>query len=125
MVLCLLMRAEEVMPDEHQHSPVAQHSPHQVVDPVSGMTGRYTCPMHPEIVRDEPGFCPICGMALEPRQGTGDEMNPELADMTRRFWVSVVLTAPILALMVSEMLPAKPLQRLLGPAALLWVQFAF
>jgi P-type Cu+ transporter len=83
----------------------------------------YTCPMHPEIVRSEPGNCPICGMALEPRSVVLEEDNPELRDMTRRFWVSVGLTLPILALMVSEMIPGKPLQNLLGPVALLWVQF--
>ncbi len=56
----------------------------------------YTCPMHPEIVRDEPGSCPICGMALEPRvAAAGEEDNAELADMTRRFWVSVALTTPV------------------------------
>src|SRR5262245_19514846 len=50
----------------------------------------YTCPMHPEIVRSAPGSCPICGMALEPRTTSAtDEINPELADMTRRFWVSL------------------------------------
>jgi Cu+-exporting ATPase len=70
----------------------------------------YTCPMHPEIVRGEPGSCPICGMALEPREITAEEVNPELIGMTRRFWASVVLTIPLLALMVSEMLPGKPLQ---------------
>ena len=49
----------------------------------------YVCPMHPEIVRPEPGFCPICGMALEPRTVTlEEEVNPELVDMTRRFWIS-------------------------------------
>jgi Cu+-exporting ATPase len=85
----------------------------------------YTCPMHPEIVRNEPGFCPICGMALEPRVVTTDEVNPELVDMTRRFWISVVLTLPMLAFMISEMLPGKPLQTLLGPKALVWIQFGF
>ncbi|HYZ86578.1 MAG TPA: copper-translocating P-type ATPase [Bryobacteraceae bacterium] len=79
--------------------------------------------MHPDIVRSEPGFCPICGMALEPRSVVLEEENPELRDMTRRFWVSVALTFPILALMVSEMLPGQPLQRMLGLAALAWVQF--
>src|SRR4051812_44139358 len=55
----------------------------------------YTCPMHPEIVADAPGSCPICGMALEPRTVTlSDEPNPELADMTRRFWVSAALSLP-------------------------------
>src|SRR6266704_1309484 len=57
----------------------------------------YTCPMHPEIVRDGPGSCPICGMALEPRTASLEEApNPELADMTRRFRVSLALTVPLL-----------------------------
>jgi Cu+-exporting ATPase len=56
----------------------------------------WTCPMHPEVVRDGPGSCPICGMALEPRSITlDDDQNPELADMSWRFWVSVVLTVPL------------------------------
>jgi P-type Cu+ transporter len=65
----------------------------------------YTCPMHPEIVRSEPGSCPICGMALEPRTVTAqEEANPELRHMTRRFWVSVVLTVPLLAIAMGSML---------------------
>ena len=56
----------------------------------------YTCPMHPEIVREAPGDCPICGMALEPTTVVLEEgPNPELVDMTRRFWVSLVLSAPV------------------------------
>ena len=84
----------------------------------------YTCPMHPEIIRSEPGSCPICGMALEPREITGEEVNPELVDMTRRFWVSMALTIPILAFMVSEMIPSHPLQHWLGSTLSLWLQFA-
>ncbi len=85
----------------------------------------WTCPMHPEVVRSEPGSCPICGMALEPRTATLEtleEENPELRDMSRRFFWSAALSAPILAFMISEMLPGKPLQRILGPAAI-WIQF--
>jgi Cu+-exporting ATPase len=63
----------------------------------------YTCPMHPEIVRDGPGTCPKCGMALEPRTVAAVEENPELADMTRRFWVSLVLTVPLFVLAMSHM----------------------
>jgi P-type Cu+ transporter len=64
----------------------------------------YTCPMHPEIVRSEPGTCPICGMALEPRTVTvQEEENPELRDMARRFWVSLVLTGPLLAIAMGSM----------------------
>ncbi len=83
----------------------------------------YVCPMHPEIVRAEPGACPICGMALEPRTVTlEEEANPELVDMTRRFWVGVVLSLPIAFLAMSEMIPGQPLQRSFSPRLLNWLQ---
>jgi Cu+-exporting ATPase len=85
----------------------------------------YTCPMHPEIVRDEPGSCPVCGMALEPRVVSGEAVNPELAAMSRRFWISVALTVPILAFMVSGFVPGDPLTHALGMTASRWIQFAF
>jgi P-type Cu+ transporter len=74
-------------------------------NPLPATRTEYTCPMHPEIVRPGPGSCPICGMALEPRtvSVTQDE-NPELRDMMRRFWVSVVLTAPLLAIAMASMI---------------------
>ena len=84
----------------------------------------YTCPMHPEIVREGPGSCPICGMALEPREIAVEEENPELADMTRRLWISVALAAPMLLLMASEMLPSMPLQHMLSARGWAWVEFA-
>jgi len=68
---------------------------------------RYTCPMHPQIVRDGPGSCPICGMALEPLSGA-EQDGAELADMTRRFRASLVLTLPVFALAMAEMLPGTP-----------------
>lgn len=71
---------------------------------------QYTCPMHPEIVQEGPGDCPICGMALEVKTVTlEEEKNPELVDMSRRFWVSVVLTLPLLILVMWEMFTAVPL----------------
>ncbi len=84
----------------------------------------HTCPMHPEITRNGPGACPICGMALEPRTITmSDEVNPELVDMKRRFWVCLVLTAPIFLLAMSEMIPGQPVQSIFSPHSAVWTQF--
>ncbi len=84
----------------------------------------YTCPMHPEIVRGEPGSCPICGMALEARTVTlEEEANPELVVMTRRFWVSLVLSLPVLFLAMSEMIPGQPVQHALTPRLITWIEF--
>src|SRR3954454_5807019 len=85
----------------------------------------YTCPMHPEVVRDRPGSCPICGMALEPMHPVaGDhEANPELTDMTRRFWVGLVLSAPLLALAMFWPMSSRVLvwvQLVLATPVVLW-----
>ena len=83
----------------------------------------YTCPMHPEIIRDAPGNCPICGMALEPRTVSLDqETNPELTEMSRRFWVSVFLTLPLLMIGMSEFIPGADLGRLMPMRAWGWVE---
>jgi P-type Cu+ transporter len=84
----------------------------------------YTCPMHPQIIRSEPGSCPICGMALEPREITDKDANPELLQMTRRLWISVALAVPLLALMVSGLLPSMPLQHLLSARVWAWIELA-
>jgi P-type Cu+ transporter len=77
-------------------------------------TSSYTCPMHPEVVRDGPGSCPICGMALEPRTvSLNEKANPELTEMSRRFWISLVLTVPLLTIGMSELIPGVDLQRLM------------
>jgi Cu+-exporting ATPase len=87
----------------------------------------YTCPMHPEIVQDKPGSCPICGMALEPRTVTlEEEENPELADMSRRFWVSIPLTAVVLAIAMAVYLPGgSPLARWFSRETLSWAELLF
>src|SRR5580704_7822614 len=91
--------------------------------PTAGTQTEYTCPMHPQIVRPGPGTCPICGMALEPRTGAEQvEDNPELRDMTRRFWASVVLTVPLLVIAMADMLPSMPVQRVLPPDWLPWIE---
>jgi len=92
---------------------------------VAAPAGRteYVCPMHPEIVRDEPGACPICGMALEPQTAAVDDAeNPELEDMRRRFWVSLVLSIPVLASAMGDVLPGHPLERLASPAFWSWLE---
>ena len=85
----------------------------------------YTCPMHPEVRQVGPGTCPECGMALEPEQPTLEETeNPELVDMTRRFFLSAALTLPLFLLAMSEMLPGEPLQHALGARLIGWLQLA-
>src|SRR6266850_2432983 len=83
----------------------------------------YTCPMHPEIVRNGPGTCPICGMALEPRTVTLEgEENLELRDMSRRFRVSALLAAPILFLAIADMIPGGPVGHLISARAVIWLE---
>jgi P-type Cu+ transporter len=87
------------------------------------MRTEYTCPMHPEIVRSEPGACPICGMALEPRGAAAEGTNPELALMTRRFWISLALTVPVLLLGMSEMYPGHTRERFFSMRTTGWIEF--
>ncbi len=85
----------------------------------------WTCPMHPEIVREEPGECPKCGMALEPRQVTAEEAeNPELSDMTRRFWVGVVLTVPVVILAMGGLVPGVDMDAMVPHGIRVWFELA-
>jgi len=90
----------------------------------SGTETIYTCPMHPEIRKPGPGSCPICGMALEPRtvSAEAEEDDTELRDMTRRFWISLLLSLPLLAFAMSDMLPSNPLRHVASPRAIAWFQ---
>ncbi len=86
-------------------------------------SAKWTCPMHPEVVRDEPGSCPICGMALEPMAGATEEVeNIELADMTRRFRIGAVLTIPLVLIAMREYIPGRPLERMHSPTLLGWIE---
>ena len=83
----------------------------------------YTCPMHPEVVQDGPGACPKCGMALEPRTVTlEEEENPELKDMSRRFWVSLVLSIPLVVITMGDLIPGRPLGQLASSSTLRWLE---
>ena len=84
----------------------------------------YTCPMHPQIRQVGPGHCPICGMALEPLTiGADVRPNHELADMSHRFWVGVVLTLPVFLLEMGSHIPALDLHSLVPPTLSTWIQF--
>jgi Cu+-exporting ATPase len=114
------MQAEEKSCAHHHHG--HQAAAPRAAEPQPGV--KWTCPMHPQIVRDGPGSCPICGMALEPMTPSADGApNPQLVDMTRRLWIGAVLTLPVLALEMGA--------HLLGLADFIpkqtnnWIQFAF
>ena len=84
----------------------------------------YTCPMHPEIRQAGPGSCPLCGMALEPVAPVAEEDTSELRYMERRFWLALVLTAPVFVLAMSELVPGLDLAERFGARRLQWVQLA-
>jgi P-type Cu+ transporter len=112
--------------DHGQHHDHHHHHMHEGAikppAPAEGSGTIYTCPMHPQIRQAGPGFCPICGMALEPLVTTSEAApNPELADMTRRFWIGLVLSLPVIAL--GMLVPG--LGHAIDPATSAWVQFAF
>ena len=94
--------------------------------PDAAKTASYTCPMHPQIRQAGPGQCPICGMTLEPVTATAEAgENQELKDMSRRFWVGLVLTVPVFILEMGGHIPALGLDKLVSPKISTWVQFAF
>ncbi|MEM7352701.1 MAG: heavy metal translocating P-type ATPase [Acidobacteriota bacterium] len=95
---------------------------HQAVDEPAVPGTTYTCPMDPEIRQEGPGSCPICGMALEPMTiATGEEENPELVDMRRRFRWSAAASLPLLTIAMSDLIPGQPLQAVPG-LVLVWLQ---
>jgi len=85
----------------------------------------YVCPMHPEIVEDRPGNCPICGMALEPRQPVAEDDNPELRDMTRRFWIGAILAVPVVVASMAGMGSLQWLELILTTPIVLWCGWPF
>jgi P-type Cu+ transporter len=91
-------------PDTFLHDGARTGPPASASTPSRSTPITYTCPMHPEIRRDRPGSCPICGMALEP-VGVGEGDDTELRDMSRRFWIAAALTVPVVLLSMAEMVP--------------------
>ena len=114
-------------PEVRQDKPGVCPKCGMALEPVSVMpaasTVEYTCPMHPQIVRSQPGNCPICGMTLELRTiVAGPQANPELANMTRRLWISVILTLPVFVLGMSEVIPGQPLNHVFSVRVVQWIQ---
>ena len=95
---------------------------------ISPTATEYFCPMDPDVMLDHPAACPKCGMDLQPRileigAAAEEEANPELADMTRRFWVSTALSLPVLFLSMSDLIPGMPVQRALSASLIGWTEF--
>jgi Cu+-exporting ATPase len=106
-----------------QASPEAYLIPQPAQAPAVKPGVMYTCPMHSEVMRSEPGACPICGMALEPRNAPAED-NAELRDMTRRFWMSTVLALPVFVMaMVTDLIP-QAMPESVSMTALQWLEFA-
>ena len=109
VLFCSARCKEKFVANPAHYLKPASSAPEPAKTPDPATTGsaskvEYTCPMHPEIVRGAPGSCPICGMALEPRMPVLDAgPDPELRDMTRRFWIAAALTLPLLAIVMGEM----------------------
>ncbi len=116
-------------PAQYAGKQLAPHEPHHehqaAPAPKPALGTIYTCPMHPQIRQDHPGNCPICGMTLEPLIASGEHVhNLELADMTRRFWVALVLTLPVFVLEMGSHIPGLAMHDLVSPHISTWIQFA-
>ena len=115
----------DVSPDTYLHpkeTPSTESCPDGSCDIKPTFT-QYTCPMHPEIIKDKPGNCPICGMSLEPLIATAQEDDSELKDMTRRFWISTALALPLFLLaMITDMMPSI-LPQNISMKTIYWIEF--
>jgi len=115
----------EVIKDKPGECPKCGMALEPMAPTAASQKTEWICPMHPEIVRDESGECPKCGMALEPRQVSADaEENPELIDMTRRFWVGVALTVPLFLLAMGGMVPGVDMGALVPHGIRVWLELA-
>jgi Cu+-exporting ATPase len=92
------------------------------LEPAGIPATEWICPMHPEVTATEPGACPICGMALEPRTVTIEQANPELVDMSRRFWLAALFTIPLFVVSMGDLLPGEPISKVLSLRWKVWVE---
>ncbi|MBF34791.1 MAG: copper-translocating P-type ATPase [Hyphomonadaceae bacterium] len=108
----------------HHHDNAVAEKPDDAYDNVpADYAGKiWTCPMHPQVREMSNTGCPICGMALEPETVTAEQDTSELDDMTRRFWVALALSVPLLAFVMGEMIPGSPLRSWVDPSWGVWLQ---
>ncbi|MBI5676651.1 MAG: heavy metal translocating P-type ATPase [Nitrospirae bacterium] len=113
----------EILQDKPGSCPICGMALEPLVPLLPAYRTEWTCPMHPEVVSDKPGDCPKCGMALEPRTVTADEENPELIDMNRRFWVSLVLSLPLVLIAMRHLIPGMTaVEHIVAPDILKWLE---
>ncbi|MEO6353613.1 MAG: heavy metal translocating P-type ATPase [Burkholderiaceae bacterium] len=110
--------------EKFRANPQQYLNPHAKTAPAAAKDALYTCPMHPEVQQVGPGSCPKCGMALEPMDAAAEEDTSELRDMTRRFWVSLALSLPLLFITMSEFIPGVNLHHWMGIDTFNWLQAA-
>lgn len=112
--------------DQHDHA--EHHHDHQKTvtkDQVTGLSTKFTCPMHPEIISDQPGACPICGMDLIPMGLDEAAEDQTYEELLRKFKIAAVFTIPIFIIAMTEMIPDNPLFKLMELKYWNWVQFIF
>ncbi|MDP2279911.1 MAG: HAD-IC family P-type ATPase, partial [Nitrospirota bacterium] len=112
----------EIMQDTPGACPICGMALEPLVPLLTVTKTEWTCPMHPEVVSDSPGACPKCGMALEPKTVSVEEANPELIDMTRRFWAGVVLTIPLVLIAMRDYIPGLSLESLISHEVMKWME---
>ena len=113
----------EIHQDHPGNCPKCGMALEKEVEALPTVKTQYTCPMHPEIIQDEPGDCPKCGMHLEPITVQAEEKNDELDDMSRRFWISTVLSIPLFTLAMINDLTPQYIPSSLSAQMIQWIQF--
>jgi P-type Cu+ transporter len=113
----------EIVQDKPGACPICGMALEPLVPFLTVTKTEWTCPMHPEVISDSPGDCPKCGMALEAKIVSGEEENPELIDMTRRFWFSLVLSFPVVLIAMRHLIPGMTaIERIVQPDILKWLE---
>lgn len=120
-------KAEDAKSDTNTEEKSCCHGghDHKKKKPVSNSSGPFTCPMHPEIISDTMGDCPKCGMPLEPVDGAGDDdhSKQEITELSRKFWIGLVLTIPVFLIAMGGMIPQLQMSEIIPRHISKWVEF--